>query len=156
MAIVFSEIVSQSLQVDGRSLIKERHTDHTGEAHDYEYLGAAAEAATVMAGRVSDIVALLRDQDMERCIFTEPWNYVLVHATNSELAAYVRLLYRYGSRDTLAKIASRILEWITNGRFTETQIRNAFGLTAGQWTTLKTKMQTLVANYNAVQAAEGE
>lgn len=34
--------------------------------------------------------------------------------------------------------------------------RNAFGLTVTQWNNLKTKMQTLVANYNAVQSAQGE
>jgi hypothetical protein len=156
MAIVSSEIISQSLQSDGRTLIKERHTDHVGEAHDYEYIGAADEAAAVMAARVSGIVAALRDEDLNRCIFLEAWNYTLIHATNTELAAFVRLLYRYASKDILARVAARILEWIANGRFTDTQIRNAFGLTAGQWTTLKTKMQTLVANYNAVQAAEGE
>ena len=156
MAITGSVLISQFLQGDGRSTIKERHTDHTGQFHDFEYLGVASEAAAVMAARVSDVETMLRDKDMERCIFTEPWNYVLVHATNAELSAYVRLLYRHASKETLAKVASRILEWITNGRFTETQIRNAFGLTLTQWNALKARMQTLVANYNAVQAAEGE
>jgi hypothetical protein len=39
---------------------------------------------------------------------------------------------------------------------TETQVRNAFGLDAGQWATLKAKMIALRDNYLAVQAAAGE
>jgi hypothetical protein len=39
---------------------------------------------------------------------------------------------------------------------TDTQVRNAFGLTAGQWTTLKAKMTTWRTEYLDVQAAVGE
>jgi hypothetical protein len=35
-------------------------------------------------------------------------------------------------------------------------VRNAFGLTAGQYTTLKAKMTTLRDQWLAVQAAQGE
>jgi len=35
-------------------------------------------------------------------------------------------------------------------------VQNAFSLTAGQWTTLKSKMQTLVNSYSTVDTAVGE
>lgn len=98
----------------------------------------------------------VKARELFDAVFTYPWNYVLEEATNTELGAYIRELYRNSNKETLAKAAKRILEWITNGRFTDTQVRNAFGLTAGQWTTLKTKMQNLVASHEQVETAVGE
>ena len=80
----------------------------------------------------------------------------LKHQTAPQFATRLRERYRSASREECARIASWILRHIANGDFTDLQVRNAFGLTAGQWTTLKAKMQALVDNYNAVQLAQGE
>lgn len=80
----------------------------------------------------------------------------LKHQTVAQLAARIRAKYKDANKERLAKIAKFILNGILAGDFTDTQVRNAFGLSAAQWTTLKTKMQTLVANYDATQSAAGE
>lgn len=80
----------------------------------------------------------------------------LKHQTAAQFAARLRERYRNASEGECARIAAWILRHIANGDFTDLQVRNAFGLTAGQWTTLKAKMQALVDNYSAVQAARGE
>lgn len=81
---------------------------------------------------------------------------VLKHQTKAELAARIRAAYKDSSRERTAKIATFILNHIDAGDFTETEVRNVFGLSAGQWNTLKTKMENLRTAYFSVDAAGGE
>jgi hypothetical protein len=101
-------------------------------------------------------ISLKKSMELWATIYLLPWNYVLKYNTNVELAAYVRELYRSDSKDDLAIVAARILEWIANGRYTDAQIQNVFNLSSAQWTALKTKMQNLVNSYAVVSAAAGE
>ena len=78
------------------------------------------------------------------------------HQTPQEFVQRFREAFRESNRERLAKLATWLLNRIAAGDVTDTQARNAFGLTVTQWNTLKTKMQTLVNNYNAVQSAAGE
>lgn len=157
MAIVSSTYSLGAVQRCGRTPCIELHTDSSGAVHRIEYLAnAGTDYATVMAARAIVLLEKLKEDELRYVIFYGEWNYALNHTTANELAAYVRELYKNSNSEQLARIAKRILEWITNGRFTDLQVRNAFGLTAGQWTTLKTKMQTIVANYDAVNSAVGE
>lgn len=80
----------------------------------------------------------------------------LQHQTAAQFAARLRERFRNSNREEVARLAKWILDHLDAGDFTDAQIRNAFGLTAGQWTTLKAKMTTLRTNYAAVQAAAGE
>lgn len=80
----------------------------------------------------------------------------LQHQTAAQFAARLRERFRNANREEAARLAKWILDHLEAGDFTDAQIRNAFGLTAGQWTTLKAKMTTLRTNYAAVQAAAGE
>ena len=80
----------------------------------------------------------------------------LIHQTAAQLAVRLRARYKAAVGDDCAKIATWLLNRIESGDFTDTQVRTAFGLTAGQWTTLKAKMTALRNNWLAVKAAEGE
>ena len=80
----------------------------------------------------------------------------LKHQTAAQFAARLRERYRNASKEECARIATWILNRIEAGDFTDTQVRNAFGLTAGQYTTLKSKWTNLRTNLLAVQAAVGE
>lgn len=80
----------------------------------------------------------------------------LHHQTLSEFGARLRERYRNSSKEETAKIAKFILARIAPGDFTDTQVRNFFGLNTTQWNTLKTKMQTLVTKYDDLQNAAGE
>lgn len=81
---------------------------------------------------------------------------ILQHQTLAQFAARLRQRYKNANREESARFAKWILDHLEAGDFTDAQIRNAFGLTAGQWTTLKAKMTTRRTNYEAVQAAAGE
>ena len=81
---------------------------------------------------------------------------VLTHQTPSQFISRFRQAYQNGEKERIVKLAKFILNRLAAGDFTDTQCRNAFGLTATQWNNLKTKMQNLIASYDAVQAAVGE
>ena len=76
--------------------------------------------------------------------------------TAGEFLDRLRWVYRNGSREQLARVAIWITKRLDAGDVTATQLRNAFGLTALQWTTLEAKMRALRANMEAVDAATGE
>lgn len=80
----------------------------------------------------------------------------LNHQTAAQFAARLRERYRNADKLEVGRLAKWILDHLDAGDFTDTQIRNAFGLTAGQWTTLKSKMTTARTNYNALIALTGE
>ena len=81
---------------------------------------------------------------------------VLRYATAAQLADAFRERYRASSKQECARMATWILNHIDAGDFTDTQVRNAFGLTTGQYTTIKAKWTSLRTAYNAMLAAEGE
>lgn len=80
----------------------------------------------------------------------------LQHQTPAQFAARLRQRYKSANKDEAARLAKWVLDHLEAGDFTDVQIRNVFGLTAGQWTTLKAKMTTMRTNYEAVQTAAGE
>lgn len=81
---------------------------------------------------------------------------VLNHQTKAQFAARLRARFKAADKAEACRIAAWVLDHIEAGDFTELQVRNAFRLTAGQWTTLKAKLTTMRTNYQAVQAAAGE
>jgi hypothetical protein len=69
-----------------------------------------------------------------------------------------RLRQRYlkSKREECARLAKRVLDYIEAGDLTDTRVRNMFGLTTGQYNTLKQKMTNMRTAYNVITAAEGE
>lgn len=156
MAITSSTIISTSRQVDGRLRVDERHIA-VSEAYLVSYLcEAGTDTQANLSANAQRINDAMKISELEGMITDLAWDYVQVETTGAELIAYVRAAYRERSREELVPVASRILEWITNGRFTDTQVRNAFGLTSAQWTTLKNKMAALVSANTTIITAEGE
>ena len=81
---------------------------------------------------------------------------LLKHQTAAEFVARFREAYRNSDRERLVQLARFVLSRIAAGDITDAQCRTAFGLSAAQWTTLKTKMQNVVTAANSVQSAVGE
>jgi len=81
---------------------------------------------------------------------------VLRHQTQAQFIARVREAYRTGDAATVVKIARFLLAKVQSGDLTQTQIRNAFGLTVAQWDVLKVKMQDYVAAADIAASAAGE
>jgi hypothetical protein len=80
----------------------------------------------------------------------------LKHATLQQLGEAFRERYRNATREECAKLAKWLIARVADGTFTETQVRNFFGLNVTQWNDLKARMQALIAHYDAVLAATGE
>ena len=80
----------------------------------------------------------------------------LVHQTPAQLAARFRAAYRDATQERAAKMAYWLIERILAGDFTDTQVRNAFGLAVTQYNAMKARMTTLHDQYAAVQTARGE
>lgn len=80
----------------------------------------------------------------------------LKHQTAVQFIARFREAYRNADKERLAQLARWLLNRIAAGDITDTQARNAFGLTVNQWNTKKTQMTDLVAKYDAVQSAQGD
>jgi len=157
VAIVSSVFVLGPEQASGLRYCTEIHYDGDGDTHIVEYLSTMdADNNAIMLGRATALTADMKSAELHKAVFDAPWDYVLTESTTLELAAYVRELYRYSSGDELALISKRVIEWVTNGRFTEDQISGAIGMTAEQWVYFKNKMLALTENYNAVLTAVGE
>ncbi len=80
----------------------------------------------------------------------------LKHQTAAQFIARFREAYRSADKDRLAKLCKWLRARIAAGDITDTQARNAFGLTVNQWNTKKTQMADLVAKFEAVEAAKGD
>ena len=81
---------------------------------------------------------------------------ILKHQSVEAFVARVRAAYRDGDTTTLLKVARFLTASVQAGDITTAQIRAAFGLNATQWTTLRNKMQALIAADDAVRTAVGE
>lgn len=80
----------------------------------------------------------------------------LRHQTVAQFAARFRARFRAASREEAARMAWWLIERINTGDLTDTQVRNAFGLTATQYSQLKTRLTALHTAWSAVRAAAGE
>ena len=81
----------------------------------------------------------------------------LSHQTAAQFAARLRERWRSSTREECARIAWWVIERLNAGDVTDTQLRNAFGLTVQQWNNLKTaKLIPMHDAWAAVRAAVGE
>jgi hypothetical protein len=158
MSITSSQIVNQVEQVGGRTSVDEVHTDHLGGTHPISYLAAVgANLSANLAAHAVSIADRLADQEYDRLIGTlVTGNFSLQHQTGAQFATRYREDYKTSSQLKCGYLATWILNHIDASDFTDTQVRNAFGLTAGQYTTLKSKWTNLRTNYTALLAATGE
>lgn len=80
----------------------------------------------------------------------------LKHQTAAQFAARFRAQWKGSTREQCCRMAYWLIERINAGDFTDAQVRNAFGLTSAQYTTLKSKMTAMHDHWAAVRAAVGE
>lgn len=80
----------------------------------------------------------------------------LRHATSAQLAAAFRERFRDAKGLEAGRLSRWLLDRISDGTWTDNQVRNAFGLTVTQYNNLKTRLETRAARYDAVMADAGE
>lgn len=156
MAIVSSTNVVDGPQVDGRCYVMEDHVDNVGKHYIVNYLAdIAADYATIMANRAAAITAQLIATEIEQALQVDA-NPTLVYAAKTDFVPVLRAAYQRSVQAECARLANWILNRIAQGWVTDAQVQTAFGLTSGQWTTLKAQMTSWQADYVAVQAAAGQ
>lgn len=157
MTISSSVISSDSAQADGRRYIREVHTDHLGREHVVLYLAPASwDAAAVMAARVAGLETGMRDGEIASNIANvfslgAFATVTLDYSTGAQNAAAAREAYKSASSfqammmgDYLATLSDAVL-------------RNIFGLTQNQVTTLRTNKLTPASEAaTAMRAMTGE
>lgn len=156
MSIVSSVFSLGPVQRDGRRFCTETHTDNIGLAHIASYLAAAgADYNAIMTARAPKIAVQIADQEFLDDL-ARTSGFVLNYQTKAEAAARFRAAYLGATQSVAASMAYWMIERINDGTFTDAQVQNAFGLTAGQYTTLKAQFQTLHDDWAAVLAAVGQ
>ncbi len=157
MSITTSVIIRAIVQGDGRYSVDELHTDHLGKQYPRSYLAdAGLDRSAILSAYAIWLANDLADREFERLIGTLELGFSLSHQTAAQFGARYRERYRTSTALECGYLATWILNHIDAGDFTDTQVRNAFGLTTNQYTTLKAKMTTLRTNYLAVLASAGE
>lgn len=158
MPITLSIIVDDSRQSNGRRQIHERHIDQFAMAHKVTYMcNSGFDVPAAMAARSLQISARMKTDEYRTFIDgVIPTNYILTESTPSELLAYMREAYRESSNGESAIISQVLRGWIDSGRYTDTEVRTAFGLSVGAWTVIRNKMNTFADSRALVASARGE
>ena len=156
MPIVSSSHTLDAVRSDGRRECIEDHVDQLGVHHLVRYLAAAgADHDAIRIAREALISQQLIDAEIVAALAVDA-TPMLLHASKADFVSVYRGAYQTAGREECARLATWLLNRMDDGWVTDTQVRNAFGLTAGQWTTLEGKMTTLRTSWLAVQAAAGE
>ena len=159
MAITSSVVTVEHAQIDGRRWVREVHSDATGIAQIVDYLGASNAATTAQGianARVATLNAQLAEAEARQKFGIDANPVPFRWQTAGEFLDRLRAFYRQATREQLARLARYVTRRIDDGSVTVAQLRNAFGLTTPQWTTLEAKMRALRAHWEAVDAAAGE
>ena len=145
-----------SEQANGVLLVVEWHTDTRGYKHPRIYYAPAGfDPSTVLAAHAALLDAILIEIDCFQAVYGSQWNFEWTYASNNDIAAFMVAEYRKSKAHITIALGRRIIEWITNNRFTEAQVRGAFGLSLANWNTLKSQIQAWIADDDAVEAADG-
>lgn len=144
-------------QKDGSKTVHESHTDLAGVPHDIVYTAlAGADLTAAMNAHAVDLGVNLELGEVATNIagvttLGSMFSPTFVYSTVAENVAALRAAYLIAS-NFQAVMMGDFLSSLTNG-----QLQTAFGLTAGQVTTLRTNKLTPAANLAAsIRATIGQ
>jgi hypothetical protein len=157
MPIVSSVLTQdESAQRDGRYRVYEVHTDHLGFLYTFSWLSDAnTNANAVMAARVVTLLESLKDREINSNVSEILANGslatpVLNYSTAAENFSVLRSIYQTASKNEAIMIADFL------SSLSDTVLRNAFNMTAGQVTTLRTNKLTPAASLaTSIRATTG-
>lgn len=157
MSIVSSIIDDQGVQADGRISVHETHTDQAGVKYAHSWLAphgtdlsAALSAYATQLGLDITAAEILRNINAVTSLgsLAAP---TLVYSTAAANFAALRLVYQTATQFQAVMIGDFL------NTLTSVQLQNAFGLTAGQVTTLQTnKLQPAASLAASIRATVGQ
>lgn len=155
-AILTSTFSVGVAQRDGRAYVQEVHTDQFDVAWPYEYLAAVnADYAALLSQHAAAVKAAIETLEINAELqLGAP--LTLKYTTKAQLGNTFRARYQVATKDEACRLAKWLLDHIDAGDFTDAQVQGFFGLTAGQYTSMKARASAMRDTYNAVLAAVGE
>jgi hypothetical protein len=156
VTIVQSVYTTGHLQADGRSYIREVHTDHLGGEYRFEYLWDGADRDAILSSRASQLAVALAEREYREHVEVDGWSLPLEHQTGAQFADRLREEYRNATKERCCYLAWWLIRRLDLGELTDAAVRNAFGMTVTQYNAFKTRMRALHDHWAAVIAAVGE
>lgn len=154
MTIVSSSLTT--LDLGAIYQVDEEHTDNVGIVHRWRYHPAkSVDINAKLALHAAEIDARLVEQEAESAIERDAAP-TLNYQTGAQFLQRLREIYRESDKERCARIARWIINRLDAGHVTVAQLRNAFELTAQQWSALEAKLRALKASIESVDAAAGE
>ena len=157
MSIVSSVIESTSLQKDGRSWVHEIHTDQAGVQYERGYLAVNGfDTASTLATYAAQLATDIRDREIARNIADVATNGslaspTLIYSTAAQNFSALRAVYQFATQVQAIMIGDFL------NTLTDTQLQNAFSLTAGQVTSLRTNKLVPASNAaSTIRATTGQ
>lgn len=157
MAIVSSTLLAEAAQTDGRFWVQETHTDQLSVQYVVRYLAAiGTDTAALLAARATQISADITAGEIANNMASVLLlGSLAVAALNYSTAAanFAALRTAYATATQVQAIMiGDFLSSLTNA-----QLQTAFGMTAGQVTTLRTNKLTPAANAaTTIRASVGQ
>jgi hypothetical protein len=143
-------------QADGSRWCREVHQASGGLSMPFYYLLApGGDAQAIMTGRVAAVNEMLAATEAQANVDRDGAP-TFVQLTAAQFAQRFREMVRNANQQQACYLAWWLLRRIAAGQLTDAQAANAFGLTAAQWTSLKTNtLQPRSNAWDAVIAAGG-
>ena len=150
-------IIDDSPQYDGRRWVRFRYDFDVGVSYlSCPILILAIDDATATMNSIAPLVLQSKiDDECWKNVATDA-TPAFVYVTKSQFVAWLRNQYKYASGETVAMIATWLMNRIDAGDITDSECETAFGLTATQWNTVKTKLTNYRTQWLSIQAAVGQ
>jgi len=156
MALTVQIVPDSHLQNDGRRRVLEIFSDAQGEVRRRTYLGLDSDDRNAIAqAKAISLLEAFADAEFYSAIYMDVAPSFRFQ-TATEFLGRLRQIYRDADPELVVKIARWVRNTIIAGDVTQTQLRNAFGLTQPQWDTLRTKMEGFASSLDSVEMAQGE
>jgi len=155
MSIVSSEVIADSVQIDGRRAITERHVDHLSVGHLVQYMAEAGDDISArLAPGALQLAIYLSDveirQDLAVIALGDYSDVTANHASLADVRAAIRALYQTGRGEIIGRLAGFLLT------LTDAQLRTLFAMTQVEVVALRLRLQAKVDALSAVLSAAGE
>lgn len=146
MPVTGSAFTIEGAQADGSRWCREVHTVAGGGTVDFYYLTPEGfDPTSTMNGRVAVVNEMLVEQEASANLDRDG-ALTSVHITGAQMIVAFREEVRNATRERACYLAWWLLRRIAAGHVTDTQARNAFGMSAVQWTTFKANTVTPRSN----------
>lgn len=143
-------------QLGGRVPVVEVHTDDSGVSYTFHYLSEPSDDVNAIAqARALTLLEQLKAQEIE-LVLRELLVPNLHHATKDELLVVWRDLFRKTEKERAGALATWVLNHLEGGHWTDEQLRRVFSVSTNDYSSLKSRLESMRLAWNNTQVLRGE